>query len=179
MLDTLGSDTWSGVLIVINVETHSIQPIFSKGTYATHWDQTPNSRFYLWIMLQGTNSSWYFENAHAGHPGEALNFCFHSWQFSLMYIATRLMDRTEEELKCDKCDEMFRKKEPNCKTCWSLPCVYRLHLQVTERRRRHNGGCILGVTNVMKFSRKLFKLQNGSGFKASLHYVESSRLWFW
>ena len=110
MLDTLGSDTWSGVLIVINVETHSIQPIFSKGTYATHWDQTPNSRFCLWIMLQGTNSSWYFENAHAGHPGEALNFCFHSWQFSLMYIATRLMDRTEEELKCDKCDEMFRKK---------------------------------------------------------------------
>ena len=163
---------------MINVETHSIQPIFSKGTYATHWDQTPNSRFYLWIMLQGTNSSWYFENAHAGHPGEALNFCFHSWQFSLMYIATRLMDRTEEELKCDKCDEMFRKKSQIVKhveVCHVyIHCIYK-----TERRRRLTGGCILGVTNVMEFSRKLFKLQNVSDFKASLHYVGSSRLWFW
>ena len=130
-------------------------------------------------MLQRINSSWYFENAQAGHPGEALNFCFHSWQFSLMYIATRLMDRTEEELKCDKCDEMFRKKSQIVKHVEFRHVHITLHLQVTEQRRRHTGGCILGVTNVMKFSRKLFKLQNGSGFKASLHYVESSRLWFW
>ena len=54
-----------------------------------------------------------------------------------------------------------------------------LHLQVTEQRRRHIGGCILCVTNVVKFSCQLFKLQNVSDFKASLHYVGSSRLWFW
>ena len=65
---------WSLIWGFDNVETHSIQLEFSKGTYTTHRGQTPNLGFCLWVTVQCIHSSWNFENVHAPNPKEDLLF---------------------------------------------------------------------------------------------------------